>query len=103
MTGGRLGTLLFDGHGASIPPGGPPLDTINLRERPGCRMICEGWPAEIGCIVMLQDDSALDSDVLGRLVRVLEDGEAVVIHARGDEIALRAVAEVMLWLGGGNA
>jgi hypothetical protein len=93
--------LLFDAYGNSVPPGAQSLDALDLRAWPGCRMISEGPDADLGCIIILADDSDdLPPEATAHAVAVLEAGESVVIHARTDEMASAGAESVMMWLGG---
>jgi hypothetical protein len=94
-------TLLFDAYGNSIPPGAQSLDALDLRAWPGCQMISEGPEADLGCIIILGDDSdGLPPEATAHALAVLEAGESVVIHARTDETASIVAKSVMMWLGG---
>jgi hypothetical protein len=93
--------LLFDAYGNSVPSGAAPIDALDLRQWPGCRMIFDHWAAETEFIIVLSDNHTdLPPQVLSRAVAALEGGAAVVIHARTDELAREGSAKIMCWLGG---
>lgn len=100
-------TLLFDAYGNSVPPGAQSLDALDLRAWPGCRVVCAAeaeWDGTPDLVVILGDGAApLSPDALAQAVAVAERGGAVVLHARDDDAALRAVVSVFEWLGGAHA
>jgi hypothetical protein len=86
---------LFDAYGDSIPPGGPALETLNLRQWPGCHMIFSTWPAVIGLMCVFSDDCpGVQADVIARAVACLKLGQAVVIHAPDDAGAQLVAAQI---------
>lgn len=49
-------SLIFDGNGNSIPPGGPSIDAIDLSQWPGCRMVIEiGGDSDPAIITFVPD------------------------------------------------
>jgi hypothetical protein len=94
---------LFDAYGGSIPPGGPALETLNLRQWPGCHMIFSTWPAVIGLMCVFSDDRPdVQADVIARAVACLELGRSVVIHAPDDAAAELVAARIESRLSGGH-
>jgi hypothetical protein len=86
---------LFDACGESIPPGGPALETLNLRQWPGCHMIFSTSPAVIGLWVVFSDGRPdVQADVIARAVACLELGQSVVVHAPDDAAAELVAAKI---------
>jgi hypothetical protein len=99
---------LFDGFGNSVPRGGSPIDTFDMRCWPYCQLIAEesAISYEPTAILLLPTvgPPLIDALILGLVVDALDNGGILAIHAPdGDTLAVACGAILPLLGAAGNA
>jgi hypothetical protein len=92
---------IFDGTGEPLD-GGPPLDGLDLRCWPTCRVFGsdrDNWDGAVDLIVITGEGAALSPDALAHLVAASDRGLIFALHSRDDPTLREAVSA---WRGGAH-